>query len=172
MMGIWTKFMVNQPAPDIPLTTLVSERTVDRATCAGRPVLLLFQDPLTARVAQPFQETVRRVYPDASKLVIASIVDLSSVPSFARAIARKTMAVAYQQALRQVPAKLPNGLVPEEYILLLPDWRGDVVQAFRVRKFPTVVLLDREWREVARSSAGALGEQVVGWLENVDLQRR
>lgn len=158
--------MPNQPAPAISLTSLVSNRTVDSAACAGRRVLLMFQNPLTASAAQPFQQTVRQVYPNASTLVIASIVDLRSVPIFARTIARQTMIAAYQQALRQVPTKLPDSLTAEDYILLLPDWRGEAVQAFGVQKFPTVVLLNGEWREIERSSEGNLAEQALGWLGN------
>lgn len=94
----------------------------------GRPVLLLFVDYNTGRATREVVISLRQHYPDFSKLPIALIVDLRVVPKLLRGTATRIMEVAYKQAAGEIP----TGYDPSEHLILLPDWTGEIFDAYHV----------------------------------------
>jgi len=117
-----------QPAPPFKLKAVASGRLFQPADYLGRPVLLLFVDHNTGRAAQEIVVGVRRRYPDFARLAIALIVDARVVPRLIRGVAESMMAAGYREAAAQIPADHD----PADHLILLPDWSGDVVRAYRV----------------------------------------
>jgi len=58
-------------------------------------------------------------------VMVANVVNLHAIPKMFRNIAARTMRKTYQEN----GANLPEGLKPEDYVLILPDWDGKVTQA-------------------------------------------
>lgn len=152
-------------APSFQLTAISSGRVLDSDACAGRHVLLLFQNAQSAYAAKEVQESVRERYGDPSTLVIASVVDLSSVPALMRGMVDGVLRGAYAQSAPLIPGALD----PADYIIILPDRDGSVTRAFDVKRFPTLVLLDDAWREQQRASGSNLGQQALDWLAETPL---
>ena len=117
-----------QPAPAFSLKAVASGRVFQPADHAGRPLLLLFVDHNTGRAAQPIVEAVRRRYPDHRQLAIALVVDARVVPRLLRGVAESLMESSYREAAAAIPA----GFDPADHLVLLPDWSGDVVRAYRI----------------------------------------
>lgn len=134
--------LLRQPAPDFTLTAVGSERTVSRASCAGRPLVLIFAAQNTSAVIGTVNEAVRAHLPLATQVTIASLFDFGNVPPFFHGMIKFMLKRAYRQAAQGVPA----GFDPADYVMILPDWTGDVCRQFGITdtdKAPTVVVIDR-----------------------------
>jgi hypothetical protein len=118
--------LVGQPAPSFALKAVATGRVFSPAGYLGRVVLLLFGDHNTGRSAQTVVEHVRRRYPHVTQLAIALVIDARIVPRFARGMAESMMEREYRQAAAQIP----SGFDPAEHLILLPDWKGDVLRAY------------------------------------------
>lgn len=129
-------------------------------------LVLLFQDQSTADVAREVNQTIRGVYEEPDDLIIASAVDLSGVPRFMRGIAEKLLKKAYQDAAKQLPADVD----PADYIVLLPDWGGDLFRMFRVgdvSRKALMIIIDHEGNIVARQQGGNLGKLALRELDKL-----
>ena len=63
-------------------------------------------------------------------MLVASVIDLSSVPP----VYWMTVAVVLASAYEQARAELPPGADPAEFVMILPDWNGAVNRAYGARR--------------------------------------
>ena len=132
---------IGAPAPEFRLTAIGSGREVGATFSGGAALLLVFHDQNTVDLVQAMQETVRPQYADARQLLIASVVNMSSVPSFLRSTAEAVMKGSYTKAA----AAMPAGLDAADYVVILTDWDGTVSKRYgatKVNKKPVLVLVD------------------------------
>ncbi|MEM7737554.1 MAG: hypothetical protein AAF267_17375, partial [Deinococcota bacterium] len=98
----------------------------------------------TADAASAINFQVRQAFPVASRLLIASVVDLDFVPRMFHDVARSAMQDAFY---KEKETYLPDGYDPTGYIVIFPDWEGDVTTAFGFEDVDTsigiVVLAER-----------------------------
>jgi len=128
-------------APAFRLKAIGSGREFGPSLRAGAALLLVFHDQNTVPLVQAMQEAVRPHYGDAQQLLIASVVNMSSVPRFLRSAAESVMKGSYTKAA----AAMPAGLDAADYVVILTDWDGMVSQhygAAKVDKKPLLVLVD------------------------------
>jgi len=127
--------------PSITLTAVESKRKLT-LNQLGAPALLVFLWLDTQRLAEPINKAVRKRYPLASQALVINIASLRGVPGVLHGMAEKEM----QKAYREYAAKLPRGYDPKEYMIILPDWKGDCAYALGIRDLasnPAVAVLDR-----------------------------
>jgi hypothetical protein len=132
---------IGAPAPTFELTALGSHRTIGLAQCAGTALLLVFHDQNSVAAVQTMQEAVRARYPDAARLLVPSVVNMSSVPVFLRTTAERVMQNVYAKAADA----MPPGLDVADYVVILLDWDGKVSQRYHARKTgaaPLLTLID------------------------------
>ena len=115
-------------APEFTLTAVRSGRTVSTVLPMTVPLLLVFHGRAGTNTATAINVAVRGDYPEATTLQIASIVDLSHIPTPFQGAARMALEIAYQHAARQLPA----GLDPSDYVLIVADWDGRVTRAYQM----------------------------------------
>ncbi len=131
-------------APPFSLTAVVSDRAVTLQNSAER-MLLMFHGYQTSRLVGEVVKGVRGSYPDAERLLVASVPDLSFLPRLMHPIANKIMRDAYQEAA----ALVPESEDPADHILILPDWKGSAFAAYQVPKSSedvALVLIDQARR--------------------------
>lgn len=132
---------IGAPAPEFQLKAIGSGREVGTSLDTGTALLLVFHDQNTVNLVQAMQEAVRPQYADARQLLIASVVNMSSVPTFLRSTAEAVMKGSYIKAA----ATMPAGLDAADYVVILTDWDGSVSKRFgaaKVDKKPLLVLVD------------------------------
>lgn len=112
--------------PEVTLQAVVSERNVPLAEPQVLTVLI-FHGEDTADAASEVNFMIRQAFPSASRVLIASVVDLGYVPEMFRGLARDAMRSAFQ---KESNTYLPAGYDASDYIVILPDWNGDVTEAF------------------------------------------
>lgn len=109
----------------------------------GVPCVLIFHSHENGDTARRVNETVRDRYPFASDVVIASVADLKIVPRLMRGMVEKFLNNAYHEYSSQLPAGMPA----EDYIIILPDWKGKLSKAVGVQetgKIAAVAVLSPE----------------------------
>lgn len=129
-------------------------------------LVLLFQDQNTVEVAREVNETIRAEHQEPEDLIVASVVDLSGVPRFMRGMAEKMLQKAYQNAAK----RLPDDVDPADYIVLLPDWGGDLFRSFDVgdvSRKALMVIIDDEGNIMARQQGGNLGKTALRELDKL-----
>jgi len=152
-------------APGFVLEAIGSGRTVAPAE-AGAALLLIFHDQNSVEQVQALQENMRTRWPDASQLLIASVVNMSVVPVFLRSAAAGVMKAQYTKAATAMPA----GLEAADYIVILTDWDGKVSDAYgarRVDRAPLAVLVDRAGVVQGLHQGKDLAEVMPGVVEGV-----
>ena len=118
-------------APDFDLLAAGSGRRVRLRGLAGRKLVLVFHLQGTAPTAREINRAVRERFPDAEEVFIASVIDLSIVPSLYWMTVGLVLNSAYEQAARE----LPPDVDPAEYLVILPDWGGRVSRDYGVRNY-------------------------------------
>jgi hypothetical protein len=140
-------FPAGKPAPPFELTAIKSGRQVSPKDCNGTILGLIFHGRESAQAVVEVNQTVRPLYPDASQVTLASVVDLRGIPRLLRGMVRPVLEQVYDQASQELPA----GLNPADYVFLLPDWKGEVSKAFGVKdadKRAALVVVDGDGRVV------------------------
>jgi len=130
----------------ITLTAVESKRNFSLDQL-GVPALLVFLWLDTQHLAEPINKAVRKRYPLARQALVINIASLRGVPGVLHGMAEKEM----QKAYREYAARLPRGYDPKEYMIILPDWKGDCAYALGIRDLaskPAVAALDRSGRIV------------------------
>ncbi|MCB0229437.1 MAG: hypothetical protein KDI12_09825 [Anaerolineae bacterium] len=134
-------FPGGQPAPEFTLTAVKSGRRVSHSDCQGTVLGLLFHGRDNYQAAVDINTAVRPVYPSATEVTLASVLDLTIVPRLLQRAVKPMLEQAYNQAANQ----MPQGYDPADYVFLLPDWDGTLHKAFRVKnadKVAALVVLD------------------------------
>lgn len=118
--------MTSQPpvAPSVTLKSVVSGRSVSLKS-PGAALVLVFTTQGTTELVGPLRLALRGRYPDPEKVVIASVINLKAVPRLMRKVAEGAVANRY----KEVAATLAPGQDPKEYVVMLPDWKGEVAPA-------------------------------------------
>lgn len=130
-------------APFFRLTAVYTGHPTSPDQYRGRPVLLVFSDHQTVRSTQELVKSVRRRYDDPRQLIILNVVDMRAVPRLMRGTARRIMNRLYEQVARQIPKQY----VPQEHLIILPDWEGKACRAYQVpdiSRHLALVFLDAE----------------------------
>ena len=111
--------------PDLTLTAVGSERRFSlQAPGVATVVICLAQE--TEKDAATVEDGVRERFPEAADVLVVDVVDLSGVPGMFRKIAEGMLASEHKKAV----AALAHGLDPYDYVVILPDWQGEVAKAF------------------------------------------
>ena len=132
---------MGERAPYFRALAAGSGREVSLRTSAGRCLVLIFHSQNTAHVAEQVNRAVRETYPSHEDVVVASVVDLSLVPSIYWLTASVMIGQAYERASREVPSDFD----PADYVLILQDWGGLISRRFGVRgvnREAAVVIMD------------------------------
>ena len=133
----------SKQAPDITLKSVVSGRTVNPRKTAA-PLVLVFATQATTELVNPFRAALRQQFPDPAAVVIASVVivaaevrpivvpvviasvvDLARVPRLMRKMAESALSKRYEE----VVATLEPGQDPSQFVVMLPDWKGELAAA-------------------------------------------
>lgn len=77
----------------------------------------------TSSEAGPVVTAVRETYPTAEEVMVITVADTRPFPRVIRKIAEQLMKSAYNDAVKNLMA----GRTPEEYVLIVPDWDGQVL---------------------------------------------
>lgn len=157
---------IGAPAPAFQLTALGSNRTISLDICRGTALLLTFHDQNGVAAVQAMQEAVRLRYPDASRLLVPSVVNMSAVPVFLRGVAEQVMKGIYARAADA----MPPGLDVADYVIILLDWDGKVSKAYNARKIssaPLLTLIDGEGIVRGVHQGGDLAEAALSMLAGV-----
>ena len=152
-------------APKFELTSTAG-RKVGVPFSQPTVLVLLFQDQQTVDVARDVNERIRAVHQEPEDLILGSIVNLKAVPRFMRGMAEKMMDKAYDKAAAQLPPEVD----PADYIVLLPDWSGNVFQSFGVgdvSKKALMVIIDDKGNIVAQQQGGNLAQTALRELDKL-----
>jgi hypothetical protein len=131
----------NKRLPPITLTAAGSRRRLplDRLEV---PAVLFFLWRDTLHLAEEINLGVRRHYPLPSQLLVANLADLRGIPGLLHGAIRREMEKGY----RDIAARLPAGMDPADYVLIVPDWKGQAPRAFGLPsplRHPALAVLDR-----------------------------
>ena len=157
-------YPANQPAPDISMEAVESGRAINPSQPDARRLVLVFQSQQTARALARIQDAVRERFPDADDVRIVSVVDLRSVPRMFRGMAKSALKQAYESAAKH----LPDGWTPADYIVILPDWKGEFFRAFGVKdanEEAAVVVIDQQGVALGSQQGADLGEFILPLLD-------
>jgi hypothetical protein len=116
-----------QRAPKITLKAAGSGRQVTLDS-EGVPLALVCVGQGTAGSVDAIRTAIRERWPEARSAMIASVIDLRAVPRLMRKMAEGALANRYKENT----ARLPEGRNPRDYIVILPDWKGEVIAALGV----------------------------------------
>lgn len=108
------------------LEAVGTQRLIDVAAL-DRPAVFICYAEATQHGADAIENAIRVLYP-ASKVLIAHVIDLHTVPSLFRGVARNILNSEYEKAV----AALPPGETAEHYVIILPDWDAAFVTALGV----------------------------------------
>lgn len=148
--------------PDVNLTAAGSGREVN-LTQIGLPTILIFHGQDTADAALEVNKVVRRRFPTAGEVFMASVIDLRSFPSMFRSMVTPALEKAYFNAA----GKVPPGADPADLVVLLPDWDGSVHDTVDVRESTdqaAVLVADDQGRIVCRDQSDKLAETALAAL--------
>lgn len=154
------------PAPHFKLTSVATNRVVGVPISQPSVLILLFQAEETADVAHSVNEAIRHVHHASEDLIVASVMNLSGVPRFMRKMGEKMLSLSYQKAAKA----FPDGYDPADYIVLLPDWTGEVFRHFEVgdvTKKAVMIIIDHDGNIVFRRQGGNLSRAAVAQLDKL-----
>lgn len=132
----------------------------------GRPAVIICHGQDTAKAAIEVNAAVREQYPDPAQVLIASVIDLRQFPSMFHGMVKPELQKAYDKAA----GKLPEGADPAEFVVLLPDWKGeatDALEATGSTKNAAVLVAAASGEIVGRHQGDDAGSAAVKLLEGV-----
>ncbi|MDP8900501.1 MAG: hypothetical protein M3N33_05025 [Actinomycetota bacterium] len=132
---------------------------------AGRKAVLVFHLQGTAPTARAMNRAVRARFPDPAVVFVASVIDLSMVPTLYWMTVGLVLGSAYEQAARE----LPSDVDPADYVVILPDWGGRVSRDYGVRntgRAAAIVALDGDSNVTLSYQGERPVEAVLEALEN------
>lgn len=134
----------------------------------GRRFVAMFGGKDTADQMRQSIMTIRERY-DPDELAIVSISDLRSVPRPARMIAKGKLKKAWQeaaegQASRMVAAGKQAPEDPAKTVVMLLDWKGEVVREFGlgdVNEEAVGLVVDEQGKIVGSARGAHAGERII-----------
>jgi hypothetical protein len=108
------------------LEAVGSGRIID-VSALDRPAVLICFAEATQHDASAIEAAVRARY-SAAQVLVGHVIDLHTVPSLFRGMARGILNQEHAKAV----AELPHGETGEDYIVILPDWDGAFVNALNL----------------------------------------
>lgn len=154
---------IGDKAPTFEMQAVVSQRAVGLPRDAGRVLVLIFHDQNGTDVIEPVNSVVRRALYSAEDVLVASVVNLRSVPSLLRPMVGKIVERAYHQAAEHVPERMDSA----DYIVILLDWDGQVTRRYGVDGRPSVVVVDQDGDIAAYHRGGDLPAAVAEILPHL-----
>lgn len=151
--------------PDLNLTAAGSGREVNLAQI-GVPTILIFHGQDTADAALEINKAVRKQFPTAGEVFVASVIDLRSFPSMFRSMVTPALEKAYFNAA----GKVPDEADPADLVVLLPDWDGSVHDTVEVQDSTdkaAVMVADDQGRIVCHDQNDNLAETALAALSNL-----
>jgi hypothetical protein len=148
-----------EQAPHVSLLAAGSGRRVDLGDVAGRKVVLIFHLQGTVPTAREINCAVRAQHPDPEEVLVASVIDLSTVLPFYW----MSVSLILNQAYDRAAEELPPDADPAEYVVILPDWGGRVSRDYGVGntgRAAAIVIVDED-SNVAASYQGERPVEVV-----------
>lgn len=152
--------------PAVTLTAIGSGRKII-LNKIGTPAVLIFHGRGNSEASQDVNRPVRDKYPDASDLLVASILDLHIAPRLLRGVVEAFIRDAYEDACK----KLPDGLLPRDYLILLPDWDGKLSKSFGLKdtdRQAGVVVLDSQANVVGVYQGKDLAAQTMALIKKIE----
>lgn len=110
--------------PNKTIKAISSGREIDLQN-PGAPIILIFHFRDTADVARNLNDIIRKKYPSPEELLIASVLDLHAIPKIGRGPTEAMIGREYKKAA----GELNNDQKPEDIIIILPDWNGQMTKA-------------------------------------------
>lgn len=89
----------------------------------GTTAVLICVARETSDQSSPVVTVIREAYPSAADVMVITIADTRPFPRIIRKVAEQLMKSAYNDAVKN----LMEGRTPEEYVLIVPDWDGQVL---------------------------------------------
>ena len=109
-------------AVDIKLTAVGSGREIN-SRALERPVLFIAFGQETQAGIDAVEQVARARYkPDA--LTVVNLVDLHKIPGLLKKMAEGVLSNEHKKAVEALPA----GADPFDYVIVLPDWKGEAVK--------------------------------------------
>jgi hypothetical protein len=105
------------------LEAIGTQRVID-VVALDRPAVLICYAEATQHGAGAIEASVRERYA-AAEVLVGHVIDLHTVPSLFRGVARNILNSEYEKAV----AELPAGETAEDYVVILPDWDAAFVTA-------------------------------------------
>ena len=90
----------------------------------GKPAVLVCVARETSDQAPAVSNAVRGKYATADEVMIINLADTRPFPRLIRKVAEQIMKSSYNDAVKN----LQPGRKPEDYVLIVPDWDGDVLK--------------------------------------------
>ena len=110
------------PAPAVTLRAIGHGRQLT-FNSIGTTTLLVCVARETSDKAPDVVNAVREHWRDASQVTIINLADTRPFPRLIRKIAEQIMKSSYNDAVKN----LEPGRKPEDYVLIVPDWDGQVL---------------------------------------------
>lgn len=114
--------------PSFPIKAIGHGRVIDLGRL-GIPLVLLFVGRETSDQASPVVSAIRERYPDAKQVTICNVADVRGIPRLVRKPVEMLMKSSYKDAVDN----LEPGRTAEEYVLILPDWDGQLYEAAGIK---------------------------------------
>lgn len=159
-------FGAGDHAPALSFLSIGSGREVDLRGRNGVPLVLVFHLQGTASAVERVNRDVRGRYA-AGEVTVASVIDLSLVPT----VYWGTVWIVLRQAYERTASELPAGADPEQYVVILPDWGGRVTQAFGLSetgRVAGVAVVGGDGLVSGVRQGGDPGEAALALLESAD----
>jgi hypothetical protein len=157
--------MPEYKTPPVTLTAIGTGRKIT-LNKIGTPALLIFHGRNTAEASRNINGPVRERYPQASNLLVASVMDLHIAPRLLRGVVEAFIRDAFEEASKE----LPKGWTARDYLILLPDWDGSLTKNYGFKdpdKNVGLVVLDRQANVVGVYQGKDLVPQALAMLEKV-----
>lgn len=155
---------VGTTPPSFSLPAVVHQRLITPHTFLGIPQLWVFVNHLTATQTRDISLRLRPLFPKITQLALVNFVDLQIVPRLLRGIAEGMINGVYQQALKELPA----GYAPEDYLIVVPDWAGQLFAQYQipaVNQHPALMWLNPAGQITATYQGANPAEVALTWLQ-------
>ncbi len=148
--------------PTFALEAAVSKRPVTPDALHGHRTVLMFHGPRTTDAPKQVGKAVRAAYPLAEDVFVANVVDLKSMGGLWTKVATAQLKSTYEK----LAAKLTE-VDPADYIVMCPDWKGDVAPLFGIpepNQAAGIAVLDSDGKILGATDQGDLAAQALAWL--------